>query len=302
MMSNKTNVINQKNSSEIFISNKKLQENSSIKKIQLHANINIAFALNDVESTFQHSKSISFRLHPITSTLSKDTNNQIFKSEIYFNPKLQEKISQLEPKLHVDLSYCHLTDADMSIVVNEIINNRKCTDLWLHGNKITSHGASILASSLINNSKLKSLDLSFNQICDNGVYSLSQALLSNQNSSLQILYLSKNNISNKGLKYLSEMLKTNHTLKELWLSNNEIGDEGIKELAYVLAYHNKTLKVLSISMNIFITDSSINYLIEMFEHNRTLKRIWINNCNLTEQGKMKLRQKTDQRKNFKIEI
>ncbi|CAF2408592.1 unnamed protein product [Rotaria sp. Silwood2] len=262
--------------------------------------------LNDVESKFPHSQSISFRLKPATPTLpllpEDNNNNKIFKSEIYFNPTLNEKINLLEPKLHADLSYCYLTDADMSIVINDIIIDKKCTELWLHGNNITSRGAAILSSSLINNSKLKSLDLSFNSISDTGVYSLSQALLPNKNSSLKILYLSKNNISNDGVIYLSEMLKTNYTLKELWLSHNGIDDEGVKKLAHVLAYYNKTLKTLSLSMNMLITNASIDYLIEMFEHNRTLKHIWIKDCNLSEQGKMKLRQKANQKRNLKIEL
>ncbi|CAF3398155.1 unnamed protein product [Rotaria sp. Silwood1] len=261
---------------------------------------------NNVESTSSHSQSISFRLNPITSTISSlpenNNNNKTFKSEIYFNPTLKEKIIQLEPKLHADLSYCHLINADISIVVNEIIIDKKFTELWLHGNEITSHGASILASGLINNSKLKSLDFSFNPISDLGVHSLSQALLPHQNSSLKILYLSKNNISNNGVIYLSEMLKINRTLNELWLSNNDIGDEGVKLLANVLAYYNKTLKILSLSMNRLITDSSIDYLIEMFENNRTLKQLWINDCNLSEHGKMKLSEKAHQKRKFKIEL
>jgi len=155
---------------------------------------------------------------------------------------------------------------------------------------------------LTNNSTLTSLDLSFNQISDLGVRSLTQVLLPNQNSSLKILYLSKNGISDDGAKYLSEMLQTNQTLTELWLSNNEIGNRGVKQLANVLAKYNKTLKLLSLSTNIFITDLSIDYLIEMIEQNQTLKNIWINDCNLTEQGKIKLREKANQKSKFQIKL
>jgi Ran GTPase-activating protein (RanGAP) involved in mRNA processing and transport len=131
---------------------------------------------------------------------------------------------------------------------------------------------------------------------------LSEVLLPKQNSSLHILYLSKNMISDNGIKYLSEMLQTNETLKELWLSHNEISNEGVKQLANVLAYKNKTLKFLSLSMNKFMTDLSINYLIEMLEHNQILKKFWMKDCNLTEQGKIKLHQIVDKKKKFKIEL
>ncbi|CAF2220004.1 unnamed protein product [Rotaria magnacalcarata] len=241
--------------------------------------------------------SIPTSLSTITTVAPANKN---FKSEFYYNPKLQEKISRFEPKLHVDLSYCYLIDQDISMIVSQIIVAKKCTELWLYGNKITSKGVSILAKSLINNSTLQSLDLSFNQIYDVGVFELTRALSSNQKSSLMFLYLSKNGIGNDGASYLSEMLKTNQSLKELWLSNNEVGNEGVKKLAGALAYHDKKLKFLSLSMNIFITDLCIDSLIEMLKHNQTLKELWIEDCNLTEEGKMRLQETVDRKKNFKI--
>ncbi|CAF3426633.1 unnamed protein product [Rotaria socialis] len=236
----------------------------------------------------------------LSTIITVEPANKSFKTEFYYNPKLQEKINRFEPKLHVDLSYCSLIDQDISMIVSQIVVAKKCTELWLYGNKITSKGVSILAKSLINNSTLQSLDLSFNQIYDVGVFELTQALSVNQKSSLRFLYLSKNGIANDGASYLSEMLKTNRSLKELWLSNNEVGDEGVKKLANALAYYDKKLKFLSLSMNIFITDLCIDSLIEMLEHNQALKELWIEDCNLTEQGKKRLQEKVDRKKNFKI--
>jgi hypothetical protein len=40
----------------------------------------------------------------------------------------------------------------------------------------------------------------------------------------------------------------------------------------------------------------------MIEQNQTLKNIWINDCNLTEQGKMKLREKANQKNKFQIKL
>jgi len=303
----KTNDINRKNSFEesqkTFISNTKLEQKPSIKKVQLTIKINITFKLIDVVPTFPFSQTITFRLNPRRSSPSRnEIENKNLTSKIYFNPKLAEKINQFKPKLHVDLSYCFLTDSDLSIITNQLIIEKKCTELWLYGNNITSKGITILASSLINNSTLKSLDLSFNQISNLGVRLLSEVLIPNQYCSLKILYLSKNMISDDGIKYLSSMLEINQTLTDLWLSNNEISNEGIKQLANALIYHNKTLKFLSISMNLFITDLCIDYLIEIFEHNQTLKILWITDCNLTEQGKIKLQQIADQKKKLKIHL
>ena len=310
IVSTKFLFINQGNSSEASnkhnLSAKELEEKSSLEKVQVTIRINIS-CVNDIVSTFPRSKSTSFRLNPILSAISPlsstaTSQNKNFKSEIYYNPKLKKKLGQFEPRLHVDLSFSCLVDADIPIIVNQVIISRKCTDLWLNGNQITSKGASVIASSFTNNSTLKNLDLSSNPISDIGVLSLTQGLLPHQKSSLKFLYLCKTDISNVGVQYLSEMLKTNETLRELWLSYNEISDDGFKQLAYVLAHYNKTLKSLSLSMNKGITDISINYLIEIFKFNNTLKSLWIDSCNLTEHGKMKLREKIGRNNKFKIEL
>jgi Ran GTPase-activating protein (RanGAP) involved in mRNA processing and transport len=278
--------------------NMKLEQNPPTKRVQLEIKINISIQQKEIESKFPYSQSISFRLNPFPVK----TDDQHFSSALYFNPKLTQRINQFQAKLHVDLSYFHLIDADMTIIARQVIREKKCTELWLYGNQFTSKGAAILAASLRNNSTLKYLDLSYNQISDQGVRILSEALLPNQNSSLKALYLSKNRISNLGAKYLSEMLRTNQTLTELWLSSNEISFEGIQQLAHVLTYHNKTLKCLSLSTNIFLTDLCLNSLINMLEHNQTLKYLWMTDCNLTEQGKLKLKQIADRKENFRIEL
>jgi Ran GTPase-activating protein (RanGAP) involved in mRNA processing and transport len=249
-----------------------------------------------IDSSFPYSQTISFRLNSLVPT------KQNFVTEIYYNPKLERKIASIEPKSHVNLSYWNLLDHDMPIIFKHIIINKQCTKLSLCGNKITSEGVAILAFRLPNNSTLRSLDLSYNHIADAGVYSLSEVLLPNHCVFLKKLVLNKNGITNDGMKYLSEMLSTNQTLTELSLSNNEIGDEGVKQLANVLIDHNRTLKVLVLSFNLFITDLSIDYLLQMFEHNHTLRKLVINNCTLSEPGKMKLREKVAKKKKFAIEV
>jgi hypothetical protein len=328
-ISNQSNVISRSNSTDetqkTLTSHTKLEQNSSLKKVQLEIKLNISRILEDYKPTYPYSHTITFRLKPVApispirsitpispirsitpispirsitpispispiSPITPSNPKQILIKQnsisgTYQNPQLEEKLNQFQPVLHVDLSYFHLIDPDIPIIVNKVVLEKKCTELWLFGNQITSQGASILAPSLANNSILKSLDL-----------------LPNKNSSIKILQLSKNGISDDGAKYLSEMLKTNQTLTELWLSNNEIGNSGVKQLMNTLSYHNKTLKFLSLSTNIFITDLCIDSVIEMLEHNQTLKRFWMTGCNLTEQGQHKLREKSNLKKKLQIEL
>ncbi len=261
----------------------------------------MSIMLKKLDKSFPYSQSISIRLDPfLPTTPSKTTKN--FISEIYYNRKLEEKIALIKPQSYVDLSYWNLIDHDISMIIKHIIINKQCTDLCLCGNKLTSQGITILSLKLSKNSILQTLNLSYNRITDPGVYSLSQALLPINYSSLKKLYLNKNGISNDGIQYLSDMLKTNQTLTELWLSSNEIGNEGVKQLADVLIYYNRTLEVLVLSFNIFITDLSIDYLLQMFELNQILKKLSIDDCNLSARGRLKLREEASKKINFQIEI
>ena len=257
-------------------------------------------AAKESEVKPKHSQSISFRLNCTTST--QQQTEKRFISETYHNAKLIEKIARLAPKLHVDLSYWNLIDQDIPIIVKEIITDRKCAELWLYGNQLSAHGVSMLALGLINNSTLLNLDLSFNRLSNLGVWALTQVLTPNGLSAIRNLFLSKNGIANQGATYLAEMLKTNQTLTELWLSNNEIGNQGVQQLAEVLTTANKTLKFLSLSMNPFITDACVDALVHMCQSNRTLKRLWLKNCNLTEEGKTRLRNSTNGTDRVKIEV
>ena len=223
-----------------------------------------------------------------------------FTSELYYNPRLEAKISSIEAHSLVDFSYWNLTDQDISTITKKVIVDKQCTELCLCGNKITAQGASMIASKLSSNFFLKILDLSYNCISDAGVQSLCQILLPKSYSALKILSLSKNGVSNDGARYLAEMLQSNQTLLKLSLADNEIGDEGVKQLADVLATRNRTLRRLGLSFNIFITDASVEHLVRMLESNQTLKDVSINDCNLTEAGKMKLREAIQRKANFEI--
>ncbi|CAF1119457.1 unnamed protein product [Adineta steineri] len=242
------------------------------------------------------SQTISFRLKPVNPVKKN------FVSEIYYHPKLEQKFHPIKPKSYVDLSYWHLIDHDMSMIFKHIIINKQCIELNLSGNHITSQGIAILAFRLPNNLTLRNLNLSHNRINDTGVYLLSEVLLPKHSVYLEKLYLSKNGISNDGIRYLSKMLKVNDKLTELQLANNEIGDEGVRQLANILIDYNTTLKVLNLSNNIFITDSSLDYLLELLEYNQTLTKLSIKGCNLSEKAKIKLQLQADGKKNFELEI
>jgi Ran GTPase-activating protein (RanGAP) involved in mRNA processing and transport len=189
----------------------------------------------------------------------------------------------------------------MEIVINQAITNNKCTKLRLKGNNITSIGASSLADALINNNTLEQLSLWSNRVCDTGVQSLANVLSFNK-STLKKLDLSQNGVTDEGAQHLAQMLKTNKILTHLSLSDNEISDQGVQLLADALQNRNNTLQVLSFTGNKLISDVSVDSFINMFKRNQSLRKLYVDDCNLSEKGKNRLRKAAQSKKNFRVDM
>jgi Ran GTPase-activating protein (RanGAP) involved in mRNA processing and transport len=119
----------------------------------------------------------------------------------------------------------------MKLVVTKAIVKKRCKRIRLRDNHITSQGALILAEGLHHNILLESLDLRNNRIGDVGVQVLAPAIAQ---SNLKTLNLESNQITYEGAPFLAQMLRNNRTLTELYLSKNQLGDRGVELLANVL--------------------------------------------------------------------
>jgi hypothetical protein len=51
--------------------------------------------------------------------------------------------------------------------------------------------------------------------------------------------------------------------------------------------HNNTLQELYLLKNKMLSDLNVASLIQLLKHNRTLNRLWIDDCNLVSKGKEK---------------
>jgi len=201
----------------------------------------------------------------------------------------------------INLNEQNLTDQDMNIVVQKAIINKQCKQLLLENNKITSQGVLTIANAFNSNNNLEVLILFHNQISDLGVQHLSKSLSTN-NSILKTLGLGSNDITDNGIRYLAEMIKINQSLIVLGLVFNQITDQGVRLLADAIYHSNTNLQVLHLSKNKSITDGSVNTLIEMLKRNHSLKELWMQNCNLSENAKQRLRQISRSKNNFRLEF
>lgn len=185
------------------------------------------------------------------------------------------------------------------MVIRKAMDDKQCVGLYLGSNKITSIGVSVLADALNNSKTLEKLGLYDNQVCDDGIYFLAKTLSVN-NTNLKKLDLGKNQITDEGVKHLAQMLKTNKTLTLLYLTHNEITDEGISILANAIQNYNTTIELLHLSENKLITDLSVDHFLPMIKDNQSLKDFRICDCNLTEQGKERLKISPQSKDSIKI--
>ncbi|CAM2714794.1 unnamed protein product [Rotaria socialis] len=215
----------------------------------------------------------------------------------YENPQLEHCLSKSQPHTAIDLSKQQLFDRDIETVIKQAVIEKECTRLDLGYNAITAKGAAIIAESLKYNTTLEELDFHNNHVSDLGVHSLAEILSSN-NSILRALGLGSNGITDNGAEHLAEMLKTNQTITWLALAGNQISDRGVKLLANTLAYQNTSLLVLSLHVNKSISDASVDTIIDMLQRNKSLKKLWIQDCNISDDGKRRLREAAKTKQGF----
>ena len=96
------------------------------------------------------------------------------------------------------------------------------------------------------------------------------------------LGIENTSLDSKCVSILSEILKTNKTIKRLRLRSSSLTG-GIKQVSDSL-FNNKTLEQLVLSYVTDITDEDITHLSTMLSSNTTLKELELYNCNITDNG------------------
>jgi NLR family CARD domain-containing protein 3 len=217
------------------------------------------------------------------------------------NTSLVEKIAQGYLRSPVCLDGMPLIDQDMKIVVKEAIIGKQCQLLSVQSSKITTAGVLLLVEALNNNQTLETLYLSNNHIGDHGVRLLAETL-SNRQNTLKTLVLQQNEITNQGAQYLARMLQANTILLWLYVGENQISDDGVRMLAEAITNGNETLEMLVLSSNKYLTDRCVDYLLPMIKRSNSLKKLWIENCNLSQQGKKALTKAQQEKKDFYVRV
>ncbi|RHY33397.1 hypothetical protein DYB32_001645 [Aphanomyces invadans] len=118
-----------------------------------------------------------------------------------------------------------------------VLSNLKRVDL--SDNTFGEEGATVLAEALSKQSKLEVLNLRDASIGDDGLIAIANALVAHRVTSLRVLDVSGNDLTEESMGALAALLKTLPLLDELRIEENEIGSGGAAILAGVL--HKKSV-------------------------------------------------------------
>lgn len=169
-----------------------------------------------------------------------------------------------------DYECCNLCEAmieNKSIKVLGLANNligneefKRVTkpDLWLGGNGISKM--------LENNSTLEELDLTYNQIRDDSAVAIGKSLRTNK--SLKKLKLAYNSFGNLGTQWLGHSLKFNKCLEDVDLTSNVLGPRSVCVLANSLAF-NASIHRLVLNDNVLgrVGSQAVAAAIQRSSHN-----------------------------------
>lgn len=131
--------------------------------------------------------------------------------------------------------------------------------------------------------QLKRMNLFHNQIDDQGIFALV-----NRISILESLFLGENQITNQGAQSLAELIRTNQTLVRLGLarkSNHRSRYDCFSQQSCTIEYNTERIVSLGPKGNQSIDESCVNAFADMLVYNRTLNKLVLFDCNLSNMSK-----------------
>ena len=220
-------------------------------------------------------------------TLQLDINN-VYEKSCYVDGITETENCEAE-FLQCCLEYVcmHSAISLQNVIIKDSFIEVVSFDCFLKINELTLSNCSfdtphlmvpIISVYLKNNSTLNILSLPNNQITDNEIATLSEAIA--VNTTLKRLDLSHNLISDVWV--LANSLKNNKSLQELNLSGNNIDNIGATTFAKTIQ-GNTTLLELNISKN-WIDKEGIMNLLEEFNKSKTLHKLVCTHNNLSKPG------------------
>lgn len=163
-------------------------------------------------------------------------------------------------------------------IIKALINCNRITHLNLRSNDLACSGLQCISNFLVASTSIKLLDLSVNFISNKGVFMLLPGI--KKNKSLKTLLLSRNKFEEAGLKNLIEALIVNESISSIDFSDCNIGS---KYCTYFKALLSSNFRIsdLNLSENM-ICNSGIIEIFQALEFNPNLEMLQLNSNKITE--------------------
>ena len=201
----------------------------------------------------------------------KLTGNQLGDSDIVL---ISDSLKTNTILKRISVARCHLSGQGGKAIGDALMVNRSLQVLDLHDNPGVVH----IAESLKHNHSLLEINLRRCGITEKGCKAIGDALMVNRY--LQVLDLYNNAIS-AAVVHITKSLKHNHSLLEINLGNCGISEKGAKAICEALMV-NRSLQVLDLEYNPI--SAGVVHIAESLKHNRSLLKINLGACGLTEKG------------------
>ncbi|ESO83542.1 hypothetical protein LOTGIDRAFT_169235 [Lottia gigantea] len=140
------------------------------------------------------------------------------------------------------------------IPIGAFMRNPCSSELIVKHYSMGPNGAKALSIPLMLDSSLVHLDLEGNDIQDKGLAGLSEMLL--ESVTVKFVNLSKNNLGHKSISNVQSLLQKNRFIESIYLADNGFSDVDASAFSEILK-ENKTLKKLVLSNNDFGDESGL---------------------------------------------
>ena len=149
-----------------------------------------------------------------------DTSYNGIDKNVFENQKVVDFFNDALPNLYTFYYEGNfLPTEEMQNFIKDILDNKSLTYLYLQNNQINDESMEILSFLISKNSFIHTLYLGYNKFTSKGISKLCNGLKSSDTRLIE-LSLSNNNLDEKSLKYLSEVLNNHPTIMCLNFSYN----------------------------------------------------------------------------------